>query len=335
MNQKHSVAMSSLAQGELLNKSRARALGTAALTLLLSVAAGGIASAQTAGLPDKSFPESVTSTKDGTLYAGSFNLGGVSKVAPGGKPEQFIQPGAGGSRSVLGLLADEKGGFLYVCSNDITGFGVPGPGDTKGAWLKTFDLKSGAPKGSVALPDPKALCNDIAVGSDGTAYVTDSFTPNVYSLKPGGTALEVFATDPMLGPAKDDVGLDGIAFGSDGNLYVTSYIPAKLFKIAVKDGKAGAVSELKPSRAIDHADAMRSFGSSLLLIEGNGKLDKVTVKGDDAEIETIKDGFDEPVSVTQVGDTGWVAEGKLSYIIGDNKTKDPGPFTLKPVALPK
>jgi hypothetical protein len=335
MKQQHSAAMSSLAQGELLNKSRARALGTAALTLVLSVAAGGIASAQTAGLPDKSFPESVTSTKDGTLYAGSFNLGGVTKVAPGGKPEQFIQPGAGGSRSVLGLLADENNGFLYVCSNDITGFGVPGPGDTKGAWLKTFDLKSGAPKGSVALPDPKALCNDIAVGSDGTAYVTDSFTPNVYSLKPGGTALEVFATDPMLGPAKDGVGLDGIAFGSDGNLYVTSYIPAKLFRIAVKDGKAGAVSELKPSRAIDHADAMRSFGGSLLLIEGNGKLDKVTVKGDAAEIETIKDGFDEPVSVTQVGDTGWVAEGKLSYIIGDNKTKDPGPFTLKPVALPK
>jgi hypothetical protein len=41
------------------------------------------------------------------------------------------------------------------------------------------------------------------------------------------------------------------------------------------------------------------------------------------------------VSVTQVGNTGWVAEGKLSYIIGDNKTKDPGPFTIKPVSLSK
>ena len=39
--------------------------------------------------------------------------------------------------------------------------------------------------------------------------------------------------------------------------------------------------------------------------------------------------------MTQVGNTGWVAEGKLSYIIGDNKGKDPGPFELKPVALPK
>jgi hypothetical protein len=156
----------------------------------------------------------------------------------------------------------------------------------------------------------------------------------VYSLKPGGSALEVFATDPALTPAKDGVGLDGIAFGSDGNLYVTTYIPAALFKIAVKDGKAGAVTALKPSRPLDHADAMRTFGDSLLLIEGNGKLDKVTVKGDEAQIETIKDGFVEPVSVTQVGNTAWVAEGKLSYIIGDNKEKDPGAFAIKPVALP-
>jgi hypothetical protein len=337
MNQENSVAPSSLALGELLRNRCAHALGTAGLALMLGVAPGSFACAQTApvGVPDKSFPESVTSTKDGTLYVGSFNLGGVVKAAPGGKAEQFIKPGAGGSRSVLGVLADEKNGMLYVCSNDITGFGVPGPGDTKGAWLKTFDLASGALKGSVALKDPKSLCNDIAVGSDGTAYITDSFTPNVYSLKPGGTALEVWATDPLLAPAKDGVGLDGIAFGTDGNLYVNTYIPAALFRIAVKDGKAGAVTPLKTSRPLDHADAMRAFGDSLLLIEGNGKLDKVTIKGDEAQIETIKDGFAEPVSVTQVGDTAWVAEGKLSYIIGDNKEKDPGAFAIKPVPLPK
>ena len=335
MNQEHSVVLCSLAQGDLL-KNRAHALGTAGLALMLAVASGGIARAQTApvSVPDKSFPESVTSTSDGTLYAGSFNRGGVVKAASGGKAEQFIKPGAGDSRSTLGVLADEKGGMLYVCSNDLSGLGVAGPGDAKGAALKLFDLKSGVLKGSFALKDSKSLCNDIAIGSDGTAYVTDSFTPNVYSLKPGGSALEVFATDPALTPAKDGVGLDGIAFGSDGNLYVTTYIPAALFKIAVKDGKAGAVTALKPSRPLDHADAMRTFGDSLLLIEGNGKLDKVTVKGDEAQIETIRDGFVEPVSVTQVGNTAWVAEGKLSYIIGDNKEKDPGAFAIKPVALP-
>src|SRR6202049_4017397 len=241
MKQEHSVVLCSAAQGDFLRNRRAQAPGPAVLALMLAVAASGVARAQSApvGVPDKSFPESVTSTSDGTLYAGSFNLGGVVKAASGGKAEQFIKPGAGDSRSTLGVLADEKGGMLYVCSNDLSGLGVAGPRDAKGAALKLFDLKSGVLKGSFALKDPKSLCNDIAIGSDGTAYVTDSFTPNVYSLKPGGSALEVFATDPALTPAKDGVGLDGIAFGSDGNLYVTTYITAALFKIAVKDGKAG------------------------------------------------------------------------------------------------
>ena len=313
------------------------AIAAAGIALVSSIPFVGAARSETlpVGVHDKSFPESVTSTKDGTLYVGSFNNGGVVKIAPGGKPEQFVKAGANDSRSTLGVLADEKSGTLYVCSNDISGFGVAGPSDIKGAWLKTFDLATGGPKGSFALADPKSLCNDIVVGNDGTAYVTDSFTPNVYSLKPGAAALEIWATSPALAPAKDGVGLDGIAIGSDGHVYVNTYIPAKLFRIAVKDGKAGEVTELKTSRALDHADAMRASGDGFLLIEGAGKLDKVTIKGDEAQVETIMDGLSEPVSVTQVGNTAWVAEGKLSYIIGDNKGKDPGPFTLKPVTLSK
>jgi sugar lactone lactonase YvrE len=286
-------------------------------------------------LSDKSFPESVSSTNDGALYVGSFNHGGVTRVTPTGKVDAFISPGANGSRSTLGVLADEKSGTLYVCSNDLSGMGVPSPGSDKGAILKTFDLRTGAPKGSFALKTDKSFCNDIAIGSDGTAYVSDSFAPYVYSLKPGATALEVWATDPALAPAKDGVGLDGIAVGGDGNLYVTTFIPGKLFRIAVKDGKAGAITELKPSSALDHADALRAFGNGFLLIEGAGRLDKVTINGDEARIEVIKDGLAEPVSVAQVGDIGWVAEGKLSYLIGENRAKEPGPFTLKPIALPK
>jgi len=337
MKKRHSAALRPLIQGDSLKNRRARQAGATALAIMLGIACVPRVDAETApvALADNSFPESLTSTSDGTLYAGSFNLGGVIKAAPGGKAEPFIKPGDGGSRSVLGVLADEKSGTLYVCSNDLSAMGVEGPGDSKGALLKTFDLKTGAAKGSFPLKDAKSLCNDIAVGSDGTAYVTDSFAPYVYSLKPGATALDVWATDPLLAPAKDGVGLDGIAVGSDGDLYVTTYIPAKLFRIAIKDGKAGSVTELKPSRALDHADAMRAHGDGFLLIEGAGRLDRVTVKGDAAEIDVIKDGFAEPVSVTQIGDTGWVAEGKLSYLIGDNKKKDPGPFALKPVTLPK
>jgi sugar lactone lactonase YvrE len=317
-------------QGDATRSRALIALRAAGIVWLLT----GAAYAETpVSVPDKSFPESVTSTRDGTLYVGSFNEGGVMKIAPGGKAMPLVKPGANGSRSTLGVLADENSGTLYVCSNDLSGLGVGGPSDAKGSVLKTFDLKTGADKGSFPLAETGSLCNDIVVGRDGTAYITDSLEPNIYSLKPGASKLEVWATDPAFAPAKDGVGLDGIAIGADGNVYLTTYIPAKLFKVAVKDGKAGAVSELKPSRALDHADAMRAFGDGFLIIEGAGRLDKVTVKGDEAQIDVIQDGLSEPVSVTQVGDTGWIAEGKLSYIIGPNKGKDPGPFTLKPVSL--
>src|SRR5262245_44033914 len=138
MKQQYDAA--SRKQGEALKAGRA--LSTAACLIASIGLTTGFAHAQSMSVPvpDKSFPESVTSTSDGTLYVGSFNLGGVTKITPNGKADAFISPGHGGSRSTLGVLADEKSGTLYVCSNDLTGLGVPSPGDGKGAWLKAFDL---------------------------------------------------------------------------------------------------------------------------------------------------------------------------------------------------
>ncbi len=68
-----------------------------------------------------------------------------------------------------------------------------------------------------------------------------------------------------------------------------------------------------------------------LLIEGAGRLDHVTVTGDNAKIDVLKDGFNGPTAVTRVGDTAWVLEGKLKYM-NDPKLGDPGPF--KAYAVP-
>ena len=37
--------------------------------------------------------------------------------------------------------------------------------------LRSFDLKSGAAKGTYPFPPNSGICNDIAVSADGTAYV--------------------------------------------------------------------------------------------------------------------------------------------------------------------
>ena len=149
---------------------------------------------------DHAYPESMTATADGTIYAGSLYEGGIFRVPPGAATaEQWIKPGANNSMITLGVLADEKAGTLWVCSSNLTAFGVKPPAGVKPVALKAFDLKTGVAKGSWPLPGEKSLCNDMVVDADGSVYVTDSFQPHILKLAPGGTSLEVWATDPAFG----------------------------------------------------------------------------------------------------------------------------------------
>jgi sugar lactone lactonase YvrE len=285
---------------------------------------------------ERAFPENLTSARDGTLYVGSMAEGGIMRVAPGASSaEPWIAPGAGGSRSTFGLLADDAAGTLWVCSNDVSAWGIPGPGDAKGSWLKSFDLKTGAPKGGATLPGENAACNDVTKGPDGGIYVTDVVNSQVLKLKPGGDGFDVWATDERFAPPPDGGGLDGLAFGSDGNLYVNTFSKGDLFRIAVKDGAAGTVTPLKTSRPLMFPDGMQALGNgTFLMAEGGGTLDLVTIEGDTAKIETLKDGLLGPVGVTKVGDTAWVAEGQLGHLF-DPALKDKKPnLPFRIVAVP-
>ena len=274
------------------------------------------------GLPgDRVFPENVTSTKDGTLYVGSLGSGGIIRIKPGAaKAEIWIKPGAFGSRSIFGVLADERSNTLWACSNDMSALGVVIAGSETGSVLKGFDLKTGQGKVSAKLPGDNTLCNDIAIGADGSAFVTNSAAPQILRLPPGSNQLEIWATDPLLAPPAGGAGLDGIAFGTRGSLYVDTYTTGELFRVDVVDGKAGKVMKLKPSRPLTLSDAIRPLGNNqFLIIEGAGRLDRMRIQGGGAVIETLKDGYEIPTGVAVAGHTAWVSEGQLSYVFDPAK----------------
>ena len=109
------------------------------------------------------FPESITSTADGTLIIGSLGHANVMRIAPGKNvAEEWIKASSGGLNQVLGVFAGEKGKTLWVCSNNLENKG-------EATAVMAFDLKTGAPKGTYPLPGDGVLGNDIAVGEDGTA----------------------------------------------------------------------------------------------------------------------------------------------------------------------
>jgi len=251
-------------------------------------------------------PESVTSSKDGSIFFGSTSKGNIYRATPGAaKAEVWIQASATGLTNVLGVLADDKASMLWVCANPAGGRGTPASGQ---AALRAFDLVSGAPKGTWPFPGG-GLCNDIAIAPDGTAYATDTNGRRVLRLKPGGAALDVWASDPQLN------GVDGIAI-LNGAVYMNLFFSGKLFRYAVQpDGTAGPLTEIETSMPFTRPDGLRTTVSNKLLqAEGGGRLTEITINDKRGEVRVLGEGFTGATAVTQIGEAAFVLVERLRVV---------------------
>jgi sugar lactone lactonase YvrE len=295
--------------------------------LVTALPAAAAAPPDTITIPgEKIFPESLTSTSDGSVIIGSIAQKAVYRAKPGtATAEVWLAPGTENLNNVLGVFADNKAGTVYVCSNLL---GPPGPGPAVNATLLTIDAKTGTEKGHYVFPTEKGVCNDIAVDADGNAYATDTNNMEIVRLKKGAAALEVWAGNGAFGP-KGGV-LDGISVLGK-RVVANTLATGKLFSIPIgADGKAGTVAEVKLDREIVRPDGMRSFGKSdVLIIEGGngGRLSRIALSGDTGKVTTVKEGYpDGPVAVTVVGTTAYVLEGQLAaFMRGPNAPATPPP----------
>jgi hypothetical protein len=295
----------------------------ASAVLLAALTAPAMAASDVTVDVPMAFPESLTSTANGTVYVGSMNLGAVYRALPGEKrATTWISKEAGNFGRVLGVLADFPSRTLYVCDNN-----------GEHAYLKTFSLKTSGLLKTYELPGG-GFCNDIALkGKD--AYITDTKGGRVLKLADGSDALTVWYTND-----KSDPSLDGLVWQGD-TLYTNTYNGNHLIRVPMNaDGSAGKGTNLTTSMDIFQPDGMRlSSDGKILLVEGrgkdgNGRLDEVTVSGDTATITVIKNGYMLPTAVTVVGNTAYVLEAKLNYQRDPAlKDKDPGAFTAHAVPL--
>lgn len=276
------------------------------------------------------FPESITSRADGTVLIGSVK-GNVYKAEPGSDTATaWIRTSPeNGILTILGVLADEESGTLWLCSDP----NFFGPERSEGvASVMAFDLASGDRKGVYPFPDG-GICNDIAVAADGTVYATDTPGGRILTLAPGAEALEVYGQDDRLR------GIDGIAFSQDGTLYVNNVQRNTFLRVAEgPDGKMGEVTELKTNLELGGPDGLRPLGGNRFLsAEGTvGRLSVVTFSGDMADVRVLKDDLVSSPGVTRVGDTAYVLESNIAYLTNpDLKGKDPGPFIVYAVPIPR
>jgi glucose/arabinose dehydrogenase/cytochrome c553 len=255
---------------------------------------------------DKVFPESLTSTHDGTIYIGSIAQHQVFRVPAGTHVAQpWVTVDPAGPQMVFGVFADDATGTVWTCVNSFDDGAPP-------AELQALDVRSAKTTARYPMPGAHAFCNDVAVGRDGTVYATDTNNMEVVRLKKGATALESWTHRGAFGPAGGV--LDGIAVIGDA-IYVNTLHTNKLFRVPIDhDGKPGSIKALALSRPIDAPDGMRTDAKRLLLIEsgGPGRLSRVDLDGNNATVTTLKEGFpDGATAVTRVGDVAWVLEAQL------------------------
>jgi hypothetical protein len=244
----------------------------------------------------------------------------------------FITPNAeNGLRSTYGVLADDTQNRLWVCS--VPPFGAPRTtGPPPPSEVVAFELKTGKLIGRWPFPGG-GTCNDIAIGADGAAYATDTSGGRILKLAKGGKALEVVASGEQL------VGVDGIAFGGDGKMYINNVRKQEMWRVAPQTGTTPAVlTKLNVDSKLAGPDGLRSIGGNRFLqAEGTaGRITLLTISGDNVTTVVLREGLQSSPGVTLIGSTAYAVEGKINYLIDAKlRGQDPGPFKAIAIPLPR
>jgi len=154
------------------------------------------------------------------------NNGYISELSPDGKvlKEKFIAGGVGKVKLDAPKGSGISGNVLYVADISV---------------VRLFDLKTGIPKGEIAVPGATFL-NDIAVAKDGRVFVSDSGT------KTGPSGFEPTGTDAVyvidkgklktLAKSKDLAGPNGLVALPDG-LLVNTFGADEVYRLDEKGVK--------------------------------------------------------------------------------------------------
>lgn len=182
---------------------------------------------------DAVFPEGITyqpttgdffvnSIVSGTVFRGNIADDTVEVFLPGGQD---------GRTEVVGMKADRRGRLLMA-----------GGGSGR---LYAYDTRDGTLLANLwnGKAARESFLNDLALGPDGTAYITDSFNPVIYRVRPTLTTLEPWLdlSDTVVRYA-DGFNLNGIAASADGRYLLTVQLnTGQLYRIDIPGKTVTAV----------------------------------------------------------------------------------------------
>jgi sugar lactone lactonase YvrE len=258
----------------------------------------------------------VSSTTDGTIFRG--------KVG-GGAAQPFLKGGADNRTSTTGLKVDE--GRLYVSGG--------GTGQ-----MFVYDANTGSLIAKFATNRQPSFINDVAVGSAGTAYFTDSINPVLYRVftnTNGQLAMEEwlnFTGTPLV--YQQGFNVNGIAISSDGKyLIVVQSNTGKLFRI---DVATRAVTEINlGGETVTNGDGILLDVRTLYVVRNQqGLIVKILLSEDLSSGTVVSSSTDPsltyPTTIAKAGDRLLVVNSQFN---NRGEGKQPVlPFTVSSIPAP-
>jgi hypothetical protein len=243
------------------------------------------APAETAMPAMQSLPDTISFKKDALYPEGveydagsnrflvtSLREGIVGAVTPDGNYSVLFQDS--NMVSAIGIRIDKDRDRVLVCNSD------PGPSirskpETQGklAGLAVFQLSTGSLIKYIDLASLSEggghFCNDIALDSNGIAYVTDSFSPIIYKVDTENNASIFLQNDKFAG---EGFGLNGIVV-KDNYLLVAKYNDGTLFKFPLADPQQ--FTQVTIEGAYPGADGLLWSADGSLIMIANAATNKV------------------------------------------------------------
>jgi sugar lactone lactonase YvrE len=213
------------------------------------------------------YPETIEydSERD-TFLVSSFREGAIYAVDRQGKAKVLVNDER--LCSVLGIALDVERGRLWAVSSDLASSVRPSAAGPKHhAAVGVYDLATGKPIEYVDLaslaPGPHLL-NGIALDAAGNAYVTDSFSPNIYKVAANGKA-SLFLSDSRF--AGEGINLNGLVVHPDGYLLVIKKSDGFLFKVPL--ASPATFTKVEVGASLIGGDGVLLAGENSLVIVAN------------------------------------------------------------------